>query len=168
MTNHIESYYKSEFKEAIWLIALATVNFTIGLFAIGYWGDLGAGMLIMFGGFAIYQVMRGFWGLFFGLNNDKRQILRFEKNAEKFVKSEISPLEKKLEGEEKFKTAKIVSFLVGLLCVFMGAFGKWDQFALGAGVGLALQSGIMLIFGLLADYRGSFYLQKLKKWKKTE
>ena len=163
MTKHIESYYKSEFKEACWLVGIAIMNFTLGLFAIGYWGNVGAGILVILGGFAIYQIVMGLGVLIFGQKTIEKKLYSFEKHSEWFIANEIKVLEEESAQSQKNKTYKMISFLVGILCLLMGAFGNWGELILGIGAGLSLQSAIMLIFGLLFEYRTSFYLQKLRK-----
>ncbi len=165
MNRLIESYYKDKYKEACWLIGIALMNFTLGFFAMGYWGDVGLGILITLGGIAIYQITSGFWGLFFGLNTEKKKVFNFEQNKIQFISAEIQGIEEEIKILEKYKTHKMVAFLFGLLCVFMAGFGNWNELMLGIGVGLSFQSGIVMILGLLSDYRMTFYLSKLKKWK---
>lgn len=163
MTNHIESYYKGEFKEAIWLVIIAFSSFTLGIIAIAKWGDFGAGILLIFGGYGISYVLKGFWVLLVEQNRTQNKITEFEKKGAPFLKGEKEALEEIIKKDERNKTINMVTFLVGILFVLMGAFGSWSEIALGVGVGLSIQAGISLCIGLLNDYRAAFYMQKLKK-----
>jgi len=165
MIKHIESFYKGEFKEAIWSILISIISFILGFVAIIKWGNFGAGIILTFGGFAIGHILKGFWVLLVEQNRTERKIVEFEKDKAIFLKRETEVIGANCEKAQKNKTYKLVSFLVGLFFVLMGAFGKWSELALGFGVGLSLQSAILLCLGLTNDYRASFYLQKLKKEK---
>ncbi len=165
MIKHVESFYKAEFKEAIWLVFISIISFMAGFVSIAKWGDFGAGILVTFGGFAIGYILKAFWTLLVEQNQTERKMAEFEKDNATFIKRETVEIEKDCQKAQKSKPFKMVSFLVGLFFVLMGAFGNWSELALGFGVGLSVQSAILLCLGLLNDYRASFYLQKLKKGK---
>lgn len=164
MTKSIESYYRSRYQEAFWLVGIAILNFILGILAISYWGNVGAGLLIILGGFAIYQATKGFWSLLFEQNLIKIKTQQFDTQPRAFVDREITFLENQQQAHDKYKTYLMISFLLGLLFLFLGVFGNWSELSLGIGAGLAFQCAIMLIFGLLADYRAAFYLQRLRKF----
>lgn len=167
MIKYIESYYKGEFKEAIWVLIIAFTSFALGLISIAKWGDFGAGVLLIFGGYGIAHALKGFWVVLVEQDMDQKKVEEFERKGSPFLGAELKHLEEVIRKDQRSKTINMVAFLLGIFFVLMGAFGNWNEITLGAGVGLSLQAGISLCLGLLNDYRASFYLQKLKKQIQT-
>ena len=122
MTNHIKKYYQEAFKEAIWLVGIAFVNFTAGILAIANWGEVGVGILLVLGAYGIIQVIVGFWVLLAEQNRAARKIASFEQEAPRFIPAEIKDMEEKRHRLSKNRTAHMISFLVGMLLLLMAAF----------------------------------------------
>lgn len=163
MEKVISDYYKSEYRAAFWWIGVSIFSFFGGLISIAKLDHIGAGILVIFGGFGIYQIIRGFWILFVDQDMTDRKVKIYSKDQDKFQKSETQNLTKKDEKLRKNKTPIVVSCLVGLFLLFWGAFGNQNDLWLGMGIGLSLQSLISLGFNLMAGFRTDFYLQKVKK-----
>ena len=72
-------------------------------------------------------------------------------------------MEYKIKAFARTKQLLMISFLFGLLCLFMGVFGNWNNLTIGIGAALAFQSALMLIIGLLNNFQREFYLHHLKK-----
>jgi len=163
MTKTISTYYNNAFKQALLIIGIAIINFVLGFLAIANLGDIGAGILVILGGYAIYQIMVGFWVLLVEQNREERKLIKYEKAKEQFVKNERLAMEKKVEKLKKNRFYNIIGFLFGMLCVLMGAFGTWNDLVLGMGIAITVQSVIMLILVLLSHHQSNYYLIKLKK-----
>lgn len=168
MKETISEYYNGEFKKGFFLTGMAIINLALGFIAIRYWADIGAGILVTLGGFGIYQIVCGFWILLTEQNLKERKLAAFDSLKMSFIQTEIQHIASRNQTSEKNKHFVLISFLLGLLCLFVAAFGKRNELMLGIGAGLSLQSALMLIIGLLSNYRNTYYLLSLKRFQRND
>ncbi len=164
MKNIIQSHYGGILKEAFWLLGIASINIIIAFIAFFYWGETGLGILLILLGFSAYQLILSLKTILNKQAQVRGKTGLFEQNSTAFIHSETEKAIAQDLAFEKYKNTFMILFLVGILCLLMGAFGNWGDMSVGLGASLALQAAIMLILNLLADFRNSFYLQRLKKF----
>lgn len=163
MTNIIKNYYKGLYKMAIWVLMIGILNLLFGITAFFFWGEVGLAILVILSGFGSYQIIWGAKSLYNNQTRLRQKLQKFDQTKKSFCQKEISKIESKTQVLANLKNPLLISFLIGLLCLFLGAFGTWSDLSVGAGAALALQSGIMLIVGLLFNYQSEFYLLHLRK-----
>lgn len=163
MIQFIKTYYQQEFKAALVLAAISIANFSFGFFAITKWGDLGAGLLVMSGGFAIYQIIKAFWVLLVEQNRTERKVHEYEASQENFLLQEIAHF-KRIDQQTPKKRRNLLGFLLlGFFGIAMGKYGGWNILVLGLSLGLTLQITLTLVLQAMDSTRAKNYLEQLQK-----
>lgn len=163
MQEVILSYYRGVSQQGLWYLGLSLISLSLGYLAYSIWGIVGQGVFIICAIFSGVQLWQGIMARVNPKNRGLAKEKAFKNSPKAFVKTEIHHLEKREKQHPQITNFLTVAFLAGMLCLFLGAFGKGSKLILGVGAALAAEGAIHLILELLSNYRASFYLLRLRK-----
>jgi len=166
MQNRIKNYFQEEKQESLFFLGVATLATILGLLGIFYFDNpMWLGIAIPLLGIALIQVIVGL--SFFVQTN--RQVpsllLLFEKNPTQFFKEEIPRMEKVNANFKVYRNIEMLIFLLGFFFAVVGTAFRWGDFVIGTGIGLLIQSSIMLCLDLFGEFRANLYTHKLYAYK---
>ena len=166
MQQYLLSYFKAEKKECFFLLGLGCI--ALGVSALGFFyfrSDFSWALATPFALFAIPQLIISISG-FLRIDQQLKILLNQLENApSNYFLEERSRMEKIIANYTRFKNVLLLLFILGFFFVIMGGLANWGEITLGIGIGLTIQSALMLIIDLVADWRSSMYAHKLEQFQ---
>lgn len=163
-TRYIVDYFKGEKQESFIFISAGLVAI-----AMAYYGFIVAEDMLYFGA-AVPLAGIGLIELIVGVsiasktNKQIKELLEMRESSPSTFKSdEIQRMEGVMKNFKIFRTIEQVLFIVGLLFMILGLADKLSRYWAGVGIGLMLQSSVMLFLDLFAELRGKEYIRRLSK-----
>jgi len=86
-----------------------------------------------------------------------------EENPATFQEEELQRMDKVMNNFKTYRTIEQVLFIAGLIFMVLGLTDKISRYMAGVGIGLIVQSSVMLFLDLFAELRGKEYVRKLSK-----
>lgn len=152
-------YFRAEKDAGLYIIVVGAV--LILLSASLWWsGSRFRAMAIPLTVFAILEVTVG---ATIYLRTDKQIDTLTEQyytNREQYGREETARMEKIMSGFQVYKVAEIVVLIAGLALLVIY---RRRPTLVGVGAGLVLQSGILLVFDVIAAQRAQVYLDALRR-----
>ena len=166
MERELRTYFKAEKQESLLFLGLGLLALLIGLGFVFCAEDARwRGMALPLMGIACIQLIVG-GTVFFRTDRQVQELLTLLHSKPKdYQQIELQRMEKVNANFKIYRNVELLLLLLGLVFCFMGALGNWGKFILGSGIGLALQSGIMLVLDLFAEWRAGLYTHKVRRLK---
>lgn len=163
-TRFIVDYFKGEKQESFIFIAAGLVAT-----ALAYYGFMVADDVIYFGA-AVPLAGIGLIELIVGIsiaaktNRQIKDLLEVrESSPSTFKADELLRMEDVMKNFKIYRTIEQVLFIAGLIFMVLGLTDKISKYMAGVGIGLMLQSSVMLFLDLFAELRGKEYIRRLSK-----
>ena len=163
-TRFIVDYFKGEKQESFIFISAGLVAM-----ALAYYGFMVADDAMYFGA-AVPLAGIGLIELIVGLSiaskTDKqiKYLLEVrESSPSTFKADELLRMEDVMKNFKTYRTIEQVLFITGLLFMVLGLTDSISRYMAGVGIGLMLQSSVMLFLDLFAELRGKEYIRRLSK-----
>ena len=163
-TRFIVDYFKGEKQESFIFISAGLVAM-----ALAYYGFMVADDAMYFGA-AVPLAGIGLIELIVGLSiaskTDKqiKDLLEVrESSPSTFKADELLRMEDVMKNFKTYRTIEQVLFITGLLFMVLGLTDSISRYMAGVGIGLMLQSSVMLFLDLFAELRGKEYIRRLSK-----
>ena len=163
-TRFIVDYFKGEKQESFIFIAAGLVAT-----ALAYYGFMVADDVIYFGA-AVPLAGIGLIELIVGIsiagktNKQIKDLLEVrESSPSTFNADELLRMEDVMKNFKIYRTIEQVLFIAGLIFMVLGLTDKISKYMAGVGIGLMLQSSVMLFLDLFAELRGKEYIRRLSK-----
>ena len=163
-TRFIVDYFKGEKQESFIFIAAGLVAT-----ALAYYGFMVADDVIYFGA-AVPLAGIGLIELIVGIsiagktNRQIKDLLEVrESSPSTFNADELLRMEDVMKNFKIYRTIEQVLFIAGLIFMVLGLTDKISKYMAGVGIGLMLQSSVMLFLDLFAELRGKEYIRRLSK-----
>ena len=163
-TSYIVDYFKGEKQESFIFIAAGLVAM-----ALAYYGFMVADHPLYFGaavplaGIGLIELIVG-GSIATRTNRQIKDLLEVrESNPATFKQDELQRMEGVMKNFKIYRTIEQVLFIAGLIAVVLGLTDQISKYMAGVGIGLMLQSSVMLFLDLFAELRGKEYIRKLSK-----
>ncbi len=163
-TRYIVEYFKGEKQESFIFIAAGLVAM-----ALAYYGFMIADDTLYFGaavplaGIGLIELIVG-GSIATKTNEQIKALLETRESSPSTFKSyELSRMEDVMKNFRIYRTIEQVFFIVGLLFMVLGLTDRISRYMAGVGIGLMLQSSVMLFLDLFAELRGKEYIRRLSK-----
>ena len=166
METQLRHYFSAEKKSSFIFISIGSLATVLGLLGLFYFRNpLWTGIAIPLLGIALIQLITGF-GLFFRTDRQHQRLLKLMKSdPSAFLAMELPRMRRVNQNFKIYRNVELLLFLLGFFLALMGGIAAWGPTPLGIGIGLSMQSAIMLILDLIAEWRASLYTYKLEKWE---
>lgn len=163
-TRFIVDYFKGEKQESFIFISAGLVAMVLA-----YYGFLVAEDTLFFGA-AVPLAGIGLIELIVGVSiaskTDKqiKELLEVrESSPSTFKNDELERMEAVMKNFNFFRIIEQALFIAGLILMVLGLSDKLSRYWAGVGIGLMLQSSVMLFLDLFAELRGKEYVRRLSK-----
>jgi len=163
-TRFIVDYFKGEKQESFFFISAGLVAM-----ALAYYGFIEAEDTLYFGaavplaGIGLIELIVGF-SVASKTDKQIKELLEIrESSPSTFKNDELERMEDVMKNFKIFRTIEQVLFIVGLLLMVLGLTDQISRYWAGVGIGLMLQSSVMLFLDLFAELRGREYIRRLSK-----
>lgn len=163
LEKNILYYYKAEFKEAIFMLMWGGIFTFLSILILlrteeVFWLGVGYSIFPLSG----IQLLTAIRNLL--LLKSKKQKLLYS------IKEDFNPSIQKeklriLNIQIRLRFYRLIEqilFFMGLLFTIVGGVFGWSVFLAGSGIGLMLQSAILLVQDLFAEWRAGLYLGELE------
>lgn len=159
--NKTEKYFNAEKAESTLFILVGIIAIAVAVyFVLKLKQPFHNGMAISLFAVALIQITVG-TSVYFRSPKDILRVNQIVQNEKyKIQKEEIPRMEVVMKNFVIYRWIEILLLIVGLVLVFTLST---HTFLKGIGLGLALQSGFMLLLDYFAESRGSVYLDYLKQ-----
>ncbi|MBY0426509.1 MAG: hypothetical protein K2Q22_12785 [Cytophagales bacterium] len=161
--DQIKNYFGAERAESLLFVIVGFTAVLFGLYLL-VWArkSFDQGLAIPLMVLAAVQIVVG-GTVFFRSPKDLVRVERMvNSNSIEIQQKEIPRMEKVMKNFEIYRAIEISCILAGLVMMF--AFKK-NEFVNGLGIGLFIQSSLMLALDFFAERRGWEYLEYLKSLK---
>jgi len=162
LEEHVLYYYLAEWRETCFMLIWGGLHVSCSLYLIifhriEFWYGWNIAVLPL----AIVQSYTGLRNLLFFENRKTRMLLALEKEVKKVINAEKTRV---LNTQIRLKFYRLIGqflFVIGLLLAILGSIANLGIFLVGSGIGLMLQSFVLLVQDLFAELRAGVYLQEL-------
>ena len=158
--NQIVKYFTGERQESFLFLSIGIIGVAIAIFfLIGTKTSFLKGIAIPFILVSILEIMVGATIINRSLKDIKRVESYLPDKPEMIQKAEIPRMEKVMQNFRIYRYVEITLIIIGI--VLMYGFRQnllWN----GIGLGLFIQSSIVLILDFFAEWRGEIYLEYLR------
>ncbi len=163
-TRYIVDYFKGEKQESFIFIAAGLLAM-----AMAYYGFMVADDVLYFGaavplaGIGLIELIVG--GSIASKTNSQIKALleKCESSPSTFKSDELARMEDVMKNFKIYRTIEQVLFIAGLIFLVLGLTDQISRYMAGVGIGLMLQSSVMLFLDLFAELRGKEYIRRLSK-----
>ncbi len=153
------NYFKAERAESIFFVMIGILAILLGVYFLFKSVDpFLKGIAYPFIAIALIQVTVGI-SVYFRTPSDILKVEKYLQDKSKITTIEIPRMEKVMTNFSFYKMIEIGLILIGIFLFF---FFKDNIFLKGIGLGLIIQSGVMLTLDIFAEVRGTIYLNELK------
>ncbi|MEO1626461.1 MAG: hypothetical protein AAFV25_14995 [Bacteroidota bacterium] len=160
----LHSHFRSEKQAGLLFLAIGAA--ALLLLAIAWNMDLGALWSGLAPPVAFISLIQLTTGAFLYLRSDAQlgrlqELYRQDRQA--FMAQEGKRLSRVNRNFRTYRTIELCLFFLGLFVFFMGTMGQWGDFSTGLGMGLAIQTAILLVLDLFAGWRSDLYEAQVRR-----
>lgn len=163
-TRYIVDYFNGEQQESYLFIAAGLVSMMLAYYGFMVADDtLYFGAAVPLAGIGLIELIVG--GSIAAKTNKQIKTLLETREASPstFKADELSRMEVVMKNFKIYRTIEQVLFIAGLIFMILGLTDKISRYMAGVGIGLMLQSSVMLFLDLFAELRGKEYIRRLSK-----
>ncbi|MCU0438136.1 MAG: hypothetical protein MUC49_09475 [Raineya sp.] len=169
MEQKIQTYFVAEKAESVIFMLvgiIAIIGALIGLFYLKkpMWSGMAIPLILI----ACIQITVGAT-VYFRTDSQVKTLTNMYKDLpQKYVKEELTRMKIVNRNFDIYKYVEIALLVIGLALIMIEMFWMQDKpFWLGIGIGLALQSSIMLVADFFAETRADVYTAQLMELEKN-
>jgi archaellum biogenesis protein FlaJ (TadC family) len=154
----IDNYFSGEKKESVWIFLIGMAAMLAGMVCLLFMpGSFCKGLSVPLLAVSVIQITVGIT-IYCRTPGDVKRVKSFFEEKEKFQLTEIPRMEKVMRSFIIYKWVEILLMGTGIILVLAST----ESFLAGMGVGLLVQSSLMLAADMLAQRRGRKYLSGLQ------
>lgn len=164
MESRFNAYLMGERLTGLFLILWALATSGLAAWGYGHWpGDLFRALALTVCLLSILQVWAGARRL--KLATQLKQELQsiVELAPPSFAAQELPRLDKRLQSAQGRRLIEQALFILGLCFTLAGGLRFSSQFVLGTGMGLCIQSAILLLVTLTGQWRDALYRNEIER-----
>ena len=160
--DNILSYYKSEQREALFMFLWGGIVSGISLWGIFFFEDVfWLAIVYTIIPLSTLQFLSGLRNLFFVRKKRTRILDKIKLDLEAAIKDEKIRVLNTQIRLRFYRLIEQILFFLGLIFTFVGGVFGASVFLAGSGIGLMLQSAVLFIQDLFAEWRTGIYLEEL-------
>ena len=163
-TRYIVDYFKGEKQESFIFISAGLVAMVLA-----YYGFMVADDMVYFGaavplaGIGLIELIVG-GSIASKTDKQIKELLEIrESSPDTFKSDELTRMEASMKNFRIYRTIEQVLFITGLILMVLGLTDRISRYLAGVGIGLMLQSSVMLFLDLFAELRAKEYIRRLSK-----
>jgi hypothetical protein len=164
-----EAYFMAEKQESLLFLGIGIAAIAVAvIFLLATKGQLYKGIAIPLIAIGLIQCVVGYTVYARSDAQRKDIVYKMDMNPEPISREEIPRMEKVMKSFQVYRWVEIALLAagIGLWVFYRGQESK--SLLMGVGIGLAIQSALMLGADYFAEQRGAKYLTGLQHWSQTQ